>query len=390
MIWFQYASWAPDAAAENFVSRLAEAGRRANASAGGEEPTIFVILDGENAWEHFEGGGRPFLRALYQRLSDHPELRTVTMSEACKGARETLPGIFPGSWIDANFYIWIGHADDHRAWTQLAEAREVIDSASRADDKARQQAREEILIAEGSDWFWWYGDDHSSAHDEEFDDLFRRHLRNVYRLLQHPAPDELFVTNISVGAQAASQVDPTGLIQPTLDGEDSSYFEWLAAGEVEVREVSGAMHQSNRPRRILTGIKFGFDPERLLIRLDVAERAADVLAEGYSFGVTFLEPEGIRVAFAKAQGEVRATLSVRNGGPDGWTERPFTGHVAVETIVEVAVPLTDLPGASKGQAVSFVVTTSDPGGVEIERQPAARAVRVELPSPDLEARNWTA
>jgi len=353
-------------------------------------PTIFVILDGENAWEYFEGGGRPFLRALYQRLSAHPELRTVTMSEACKDPWETLPGIFPGSWIDANFYIWIGHADDHRAWTQLAEARDVLDGASQADAKARQQAREEILIAEGSDWFWWYGDDHSSANDQEFDDLFRRHLRNVYQLLQRPVPDELFVTNISVGAHAATQVDPTGLIHPTLDGEDSSYFEWLAAGEVEVREVSGAMHQSDRPRRILTGIKFGFDPERLLIRLDVAERDADVLAEGYSFAVTFLEPEGIRVAFAKAQGEVRATLSVRNGGQDGWSERPFTGHVAVETIVEFAVPLADLPGASNAPAVSFVVTTSDPAGTEVERQPAARPVRVELPSPDLEAKNWTA
>ena len=391
MIGFQYASWAPDAAAENFVSRLAEAGRRANASAGGEEPTIFVILDGENAWEHFEGGGRPFLRALYQRLSDHPELRTVTMSEACKGARETLPGIFPGSWIDANFYIWIGHADDHRAWTQLAEAREVLDSASRADDKARQQAREEILIAEGSDWFWWYGDDHSSAHDEEFDDLFRRHLRNVYRLLQHPAPDELFVTNISVGAQAATSGRPHGTDSTDARRRGLELLRVVGGRRGRgARDVSGAMHQSDRPRRILTGIKFGFDPERLLIRLDVAERAADVLAEGYSFAVTFLEPEGIRVAFAKAQGEVRATLSVRNGGPDGWTERPFTGHVAVETILEVAVPLTDLPGASNGQAVSFVVTTSDPGGVEIERQPAARPVRVELPSPDLEARNWTA
>jgi alpha-amylase/alpha-mannosidase (GH57 family) len=389
-IGFQYAAWEAEAAADNFVTRLAEAGRRASAAAGGEEATIFVILDGENAWEYFDGGGRPFLRALYQRLSDHPELRTVTMSEACKGARETLPGIFPGSWIDANFYIWIGHADDHRAWSQLAEARDVIETASQVDDKARQQAHEEILIAEGSDWFWWYGDDHSSAHDPEFDDLFRRHLRNVYRLLQRPAPDELFVTNISVGAQGAMQVDPIGLISPTLDGEDSSYFEWLAAGDVDIREVSGAMHQAERPRRILTGIKFGFDPERLLIRLDVAERATDILAEGYSFAVTFFEPEGIRVAFGKAEGQVRATLSVRNGSPDGWSERPFTGQVAVDTILEAALPLADLPGARSGQAVSFVVTTNDPAGAEIERQPAARPVRVELPTPDLEARNWTA
>jgi alpha-amylase/alpha-mannosidase (GH57 family) len=388
MIGFQYAGWAADAAAEDFVSRLAEAGRRATADGGGEEPTIFVILDGENAWEYFEGGGRPFLRALYQRLSSHPELKTVTMAEACRSPQDSLPSIFPGSWIDANFYIWIGHADDQRAWGQLAEAREALDAAAPGDERARQQAREEILIAEGSDWFWWYGDDHSSAHDAEFDDLFRRHLRNVYRLLQRPAPDELFVTNISVGAQAASQVDPTGLIHPTLDGEDSSYFEWLAAGEVEIRDVSGAMHQVERPRRVLTGIRFGFDPARLLLRLDVAERAADILAEGYSFAVTFLEPEGVRLTFAATGGAVHGTLAIRNGGPGGWQDRPFTGTVVAETILEAAVPLTDLPAA--GAALSFLVTTNDPSGAEIERQPVARPIRVDLPTPDLEARYWTA
>ena len=45
------------------------------------------------------------------------------MAEACAEPRRELTGIFPGSWIDANFYIWIGHADDQRAWSQLAEAR---------------------------------------------------------------------------------------------------------------------------------------------------------------------------------------------------------------------------------------------------------------------------
>ena len=58
---------------------------------------------------------------------------------------------------------------------------------------AREQAFKELLIAEGSDWFWWYGDDHSSDHDLEFDDLFRRHLRNVYRMLGQPIPEELFM-----------------------------------------------------------------------------------------------------------------------------------------------------------------------------------------------------
>ena len=66
-------------------------------------------------------------RAL-RRLSPHPELRTVTMAEACARPRHELPSIFPGSWIDANFYIWIGHADDQRAWSQLADAREALET----------------------------------------------------------------------------------------------------------------------------------------------------------------------------------------------------------------------------------------------------------------------
>src|SRR5262245_55939014 len=187
LIGFTYSGWASEQAADDFVSRLVEAGRKYAERTGGGEALIPIILDGENAWEYYEGQGRPFFRALYRRLSGHPELRTVTMAEACANATQELPGIFPGSWIDANFYIWIGHPDDHKAWSQLVDARAALEQASapggvRVDPSALAEAHEEMLIAEGSDWFWWYGDDHSSAHDLEFDDLFRRHVRNVYRL----------------------------------------------------------------------------------------------------------------------------------------------------------------------------------------------------------------
>src|SRR5207237_1581567 len=127
LIGFTYSGWDADAAADDFIARLVDAGRSYRERGGGGEPLVPVILDGENAWEHFAGGGRPFLRALYSRLSAHPELRTVTMRDACEGASRPLSGIFPGSWIDANFYIWIGHADDQRAWSQLADARDAID-----------------------------------------------------------------------------------------------------------------------------------------------------------------------------------------------------------------------------------------------------------------------
>ncbi|HEX6161568.1 MAG TPA: glycoside hydrolase family 57 protein, partial [Thermoanaerobaculia bacterium] len=100
LIGFSYGSWSAEGAADDFLNRLVAAGRLYRARTGGEEATVFIILDGENAWEYYDGQGRPFLRALYARLESHAEIRTVTMSEACAGATERLPSIFPGSWIN--------------------------------------------------------------------------------------------------------------------------------------------------------------------------------------------------------------------------------------------------------------------------------------------------
>ena len=151
LIGFTYASWNADAAARDFVGRLVEGGRRYSARTGGGEAVIPIILDGENAWEHYEGQGRPFLRALYRALGGHPEIRTVTMAEACKGPTASLSTIFPGSWINADFYIWIGHPDDHRGWGQLADARQALESPGAGVSKASlERAWDELYIAEGS------------------------------------------------------------------------------------------------------------------------------------------------------------------------------------------------------------------------------------------------
>ena len=64
--------------------------------------------------------------AIEAMLSEHSEVRTVTMSDATAGARDTLDRLAPGSWAGGDFYIWIGHADDRRAWSQLADARVAL------------------------------------------------------------------------------------------------------------------------------------------------------------------------------------------------------------------------------------------------------------------------
>ena len=90
----------------------------------------------------------------------------------------------PGSWINANFNVWIGAPEDNRSWDHLYHARNFYaEAAGRATEAQRKLALEELFIAEGSDWNWWYGPEHHSANDREFDELYRKHLSNVYQAL---------------------------------------------------------------------------------------------------------------------------------------------------------------------------------------------------------------
>jgi alpha-amylase/alpha-mannosidase (GH57 family) len=388
LIGFTYAGWNADAAANDFVGKLVEAGRRYAARTGGGEATIPIILDGENAWEHFEGGGRPFLRSLYGRLSAHPELRTVTMLEASRQPTAELDGIFPGSWIDANFYIWIGHRDDQLAWSQLAEARAAVDTPN-GDAAAAARAREEVLIAEGSDWCWWYGDDHSSEHDLEFDDLFRRHLRNVYRLLGKPIPDELFISNISGGAPPPAERQPAGLLTPVLDGEETTYFEWLGAGLVEVRDTAGAMHQAERRAPVLSLLQFGFDRRSLYLRLDGDRPLVDLLGEGFEFSLKFLNPQGVRFSVRQDLGRLSGLFwDWRTEAPHWVARGPGTAAVAAGTILEIAIPLADIAPTANGD-LSFVLAVFL-NDAEVERHPAHRPIETAIPDERFESRHWTA
>jgi alpha-amylase/alpha-mannosidase (GH57 family) len=389
LIGFTYASWNADAAADDFVRRLAEAGARYKARTGGGDATIFVILDGENAWEHYHGQGRPFLRALYKRLGSHPDLRTVTMGEACAGAKETLPSVFPGSWINGDFYIWIGHADDHRAWSQLADARRALDTpAPGVTDAALARAREEMLIAEGSDWFWWYGDDHSSEHDLQFDDLFRRHVRNIYRALEKPIPEELFVTNITTQPPDVEIHQPTGFIEPIIDGDVTNYFEWIGAGCVDAESAAGAMHQVSERAAGIVAVEFGFNLDNLYIRVDGSRPVHELLAQGLDLTIRFLKPGGVRVVVRVDGGNVETRLLTRTN-QGRWEPLPCAGTVAaIGRVAELQVPFRCLDVKTHAPVAFIVALNRD--ATELEHHPRHRPIEFEVPDRQFAALNWTA
>lgn len=194
-------------AARDFVNRIRD--RFVRQFKTGEDRVLTVILDGENAWGAYRGDARPFLRALYGLLERDAEIRTVTFSEYLEG--NTLRGIrphplpeqprvhdlFTGSWIDesasapgVDLGTWIGEEEENRGWELLKQAREFL-KLKGTTPEAAPAAYQSLYIAEGSDWFWWFGNDQDSSNDQEFDDLFRRHLKNIYHSLGGLPPTEL-------------------------------------------------------------------------------------------------------------------------------------------------------------------------------------------------------
>jgi hypothetical protein len=183
---FVYSKMGPAEAAADLLHRVHENCR--DILAEGRDAMVPIILDGENAWEYYDQSGRPFLRELYRLISNDSRIAALTMSEALERMDpEPIGHIFPGSWINANFDIWIGAAEDNQAWECLLRARQTYDrvlaspEGAAISEERRRLAFEELLIAEGSDWCWWYGPEHSSDNRPEFDRLFRDHLANVYR-----------------------------------------------------------------------------------------------------------------------------------------------------------------------------------------------------------------
>jgi alpha-amylase/alpha-mannosidase (GH57 family) len=264
LIGFVYANMPPQAAAHHLHQRI-----RAAAACAGDGPLIVsIILDGENAWEYFPGNGREFLKSFYRKVSEDPEIKAVTASEALQVCEQgSLAHVVPGSWINANFDVWIGAEEDNRAWDMLAEARDFFgQNIARQGPTAqnRERARHELWISEGSDWCWWYGPEHNSGHDDEFDLLYRKHLSNIYRLLNESPPDNLAIPIIGAELRALNY-PPTGSIEPIIDGRETNYFEWMGAGIYLPDAASGSMHGV---RNYLDALYYGCSRNALFLRLD--------------------------------------------------------------------------------------------------------------------------
>jgi alpha-amylase/alpha-mannosidase (GH57 family) len=268
LIGFVYSGMPPQEAADHLMRNIRESAEPVLRT--GADAVVPIILDGENAWEYYSESGREFLRRFYDALQCSPEIEAVTVSEAIERHKNVnvLNSLVPGSWIHANFNVWIGAPEDNRSWDYLYHARNFYAQASQScSEKQRETALAELLIAEGSDWNWWYGPEHHSANDREFDELYRKHLSNVYQILGATPPDYLAQPIMRGVVQPVFQPQ-THYIHPRIDGRMVRYFEWMGAGHYTADRRSGSMHGKVF---LLDSIYAGIDDSNVYGRIDFAE-----------------------------------------------------------------------------------------------------------------------
>jgi alpha-amylase/alpha-mannosidase (GH57 family) len=197
LIGFEYAKWHGRDAAQHLVGQLE--GILADSSPG-ERPVVSIILDGENAWEHFPYNGYFFFEDLYGLLEKHPRIRTTTYAEILARPNGTrppaspLPGLTAGSWVYGTLSTWIGDSEKNHAWDLLCAAKQsydMVQASGRLSPEESAAAEHQLAICESSDWFWWFGDYNPSQAVASFDHLYRRNLANLYHLLKLPPPSQL-------------------------------------------------------------------------------------------------------------------------------------------------------------------------------------------------------
>ncbi len=377
LVGFVYSRMDAAAAAEDLYRRIRAIGERVQI---GRPITVSLILDGENAWEYFPGNGREFLRQFYRRIDQDPDIQALTASEAAAAAGQ-IPGndgIFPASWISANFDVWIGSGEDVKAWEHLQRARDFYarhaDAAAKAlpmAPTAKQLAAsyEAILAAEGSDWCWWYGPEHSSVNDAEFDAFYRKLLTEAYLSLGAEAPDAL-AEPIKRQPEMALVLPPSAYLAVKVDGRESTYFEWMGAGLYSADRRTSAMHGK---LMLLHEIRYGFDEKRFHMRVDVF---SDALADmrNAEFRITLRTEQELRVVVRLEGGLVSGYLVESSDlcllGPDEVVEVAF-GRILEVSVAKEMFLLGDRKSFSLGVALWE-------GGLPVDVLPAEGMLEVQL------------
>jgi alpha-amylase/alpha-mannosidase (GH57 family) len=379
LIGFDYQSYDIEQAVDDFVNRLCRIRDRIQNYEG--DHCVSIILDGENAWEHYPDGGFSFLKHLFSSISKCNGLYLNTFSDYLKINKNICPNsvdhLLSGSWIDGDFGIWIGQQEENQGWAYLKDASDMLSSEnvkSMMSSEDYRIAKRYLRAAQGSDSFWWFGDVHYTAEKAEFDSIFRELLINAYKSAGITVPRYLYKA-ISPDSDKDSFLKyPNNLISPVIDGEIRSYYDWFGAGESGFDEIFSSMHHGAKQNKYFKHIRFGFDTDRLYLRIDPDDAlfTVDEPPSEFSLLIVFnntMFPSDLEVHFSLKNGWYTVD-TILFGEKTGSSEDIQVGFVRV---IELSIPF-GLIQTKSDQKVSFHLelfvegryTGRSPGRLEIE------------------------
>lgn len=264
LISFEYANHDPQIAAADLYDRIKVIQNKIQTSPDSNH-LLTIAVDGENCWENYMEDGSTFLNAIYSMIEEDESLETVLISDYLEQEKHhrQLQKVYSGSWINKNFQLWVGEPIKNLAWSYVKKVKEDLVNFIKENPEHRgvPYAYKELLIAQGSDWFWWYGEPNDSGQDHIFDYLFREHLKNIYRYIGFEPPTYLNTPLISTFTKPTRY--PKSTISPKIDGVDLPDDEdWLNAGCINM--PSGPVLEENK---LFEKICFGADENNFYLRL---------------------------------------------------------------------------------------------------------------------------
>lgn len=397
LVGFGYGNYNGKVAANDFYEKLKTIQNKLQFSPK-EDHLLTIAMDGENCWESYQNDGDEFLDTLYSLIENDETLETVLVSDFIEKAKpEKLDNVASGSWINRNFDLWIGEPTKNLAWIYLDKTRSDFEKYSREliknsktpeEAKAAKEkiakAKEEIFIAEGSDWLWWYGEPNESSNDHLFDFLFRAHLKNAYDYLNIQSPKHLDVPLASIIGKPIRQ--PRGHITPIIDGVyDVDVNSWLDAGYIFLPDSP-----TFSSKKTIKGIYYGSDDDNIYLKFEINKSNLSNLLYFIKNEIfVYFRPENqsvlnpVRVASrtenlppvleSQFGYELRFSFNEHEIIPPQLLRANYGGiwqlqlirkvSYAYKDTIEIALSFDDLGMTEKGDRVEFCIITASNGNI---------------------------
>lgn len=386
---FKYSQMDSIDAVKDFLNRLHELQKLNNSG----DLILTVALDGENAWEHYPNNGNDFRKLLYEALSSDPFVELTTPGEYLEryGVRKKLPTLAKGSWAGGNLDTWIGEKEENEAWERLEKARSILMARrSQMDDESRRKALETLYAAEGSDWFWWYGDDQDAGNNEVlFDRQFKRMLIAIYELSGVPKeeiPPYLFVSNKKPAQPSYGSLKK---VEYTLDGT-------LSTSEKKTSYYDDSF-DGNRIKRVWVGrgdtgvyvaVELDTHADLLLgsdlrVELYMDSPHADIVNASTKYSdpesptdLGFAPSHRLSVSLKTWKNRQRVSSYIAGSG-EKWILTTSGAKASLDKVVEFEIPF-DFLGIKTGEEFNLAVVAVEEKR-DVDLCPDAGPVRVKIP-----------